>query len=429
MEAIFRSVSTGNRVYDFAGIRIEDIYVDAQGGTYMYTMNVGTENEQIIPSVNYTSSDHEWMNVSIFGMGSFAIQYKNSSPKENVLRFAADYMQANSKNFILTFTDVTPGDSIKLWVSAKGSSDATFSPLAGAEGFEQTVTKIDNVEDYVVVSFVALSDYVQIKETTGGFRIRKAVIGYEPEDEPTPCPMASGTCGAQGDNLTWELGCDSVLTISGYGEMADWNQYAYPWNEYNFIIKSVQISDSVTHIGRNAFYEFAALTSVNLPENVISIGEGAFEGCSSLPVEDNLRYVGNYLVEAADKTLNTYTIREGTKWIGSRAFSNCAMTSINIPNSVTEIQGAAFYRCNSLTSIVLPNGLTRIAHQTFLLCDSLTSVVMPNNVTEIDYGAFEDCRSLESIVIPDSVVYIWYGAFAGCRNLTSITILFSRTWV
>ncbi len=236
------------------------------------------------------------------------------------------------------------------------------------------------------------------------------------------CLIASGTCGAQGDNLTWELGCDSVLTISGSGEMADWNPSAYPWNEYIYAIKSVIIGDSVTHIGRNAFYEFAALTSVNLPESVASIGEGAFEGCTSLPVVDNLRYVGTYLVEAADKTLSTYTIREGTKWIGSRAFSNCAMTSISIPNSVTEIQGAAFYRCSSLRSIELPSGLTRIAHQTFLLCDSLQSVIIPDGVTEIDYEAFEDCRSLESIEIPNNVTHIWYGAFAGCRSLTSVTI-------
>ena len=234
------------------------------------------------------------------------------------------------------------------------------------------------------------------------------------------CFIASGMCGAQGDNLTWELGCDSVLTISGSGEM--YQGYGAPWNEYKSVIKAVVIGDSVTNIGMNAFSQCTALTTVSLPESVVSIGEGAFEGCTSLPVIDNLRYVGNYLVEAADKTLNTYTIREGTKWIGSHAFSECAMTSINIPNSVTEIQGAAFYRCSSLRSIELPSGLTRIAHQTFLLCDSLTSVVMPNNVTEIDYWAFEDCRSLESIVIPDSVVYIWYGAFAGCRSLTSITI-------
>ena len=67
-------------------------------------------------------------------------------------------------------------------------------------------------------------------------------------DTPAPCVLASGTCGAEGDNLTWTLSCDSVLTISGTGAMAD-----YEWDKSPFFsnlsISSVVIEDGVTSIG------------------------------------------------------------------------------------------------------------------------------------------------------------------------------------
>lgn len=113
-----------------------------------------------------------------------------------------------------------------------------------------------------------------------------------------------------------------------------------------------EIPNSVTNVGESAFYECAGLTSIVIPNSVISIGN-AFSGCSSLPVIDNIRYADTYLVEAVDKTLSSYTIKEGTKWIGTYAFGECsALTSILIPFNVTNIGWGAFYNCNGLISVI-----------------------------------------------------------------------------
>jgi len=95
----------------------------------------------------------------------------------------------------------------------------------------------------------------------------------------------SGSCGASGSNLAWELTNDGVLTISGSGKMAD---YGYkendrsPWYPKRTNIKKLVIGNSVTSIGQGAFYECKSLTSITIPNSVTSIGGSAFGGCSNL---------------------------------------------------------------------------------------------------------------------------------------------------
>ncbi len=188
-------------------------------------------------------------------------------------------------------------------------------------------------------------------------------------------------------------------------------------------LKSVTIGNSVTSIGEHAFQYCSSLTSINIPNSVTYIGEQSFCGCSSLPAENNLRYAGNYLVEAADKTLSSYTIKEGTKWIGCEAFYDCSnMASITIPNSVTSIGGWAFGYCSGLESITIPNSVTSIGESAFYSCSSLTSITIPNSVTYIGNHAFSHCYNLTSITIPNSVTSIGDHVFIGCSDLTSITI-------
>ena len=163
-------------------------------------------------------------------------------------------------------------------------------------------------------------------------------------------------------------------------------------------LTSITIPNSVTSIGTSAFYYCSALSSITIPNSVTSIGGSAFYGCSALPVVDNLRYADTYLVEAVDKSLSSYTIKAGTKWIGYKAFYECtSITSITIPNSVTNIGGYAFRGCSSLTSITIPNSVTSIGRSAFEDCSSLTSITIPNSVTRIGDWTFSGCSSLRDI--------------------------------
>ena len=209
-------------------------------------------------------------------------------------------------------------------------------------------------------------------------------------------------------------------------------------------IRSITIPNSVTSIGYYAFLGCNSLRSITIPNSVTSIGDCAFVGCASLPVEDNLRYADTYLVEVVDKSLSTYTIKDGTNWIGTYAFYDCfSLTSITIPNSVTSIGCWAFAYCKSLTYINIPNSITSIGDCAFDNCTSLpvednlryadtylvevvdkslSTYTIKDGTKWIGYSVFYNCSSLTSITIPNSVTSIETSAFYGCSSITSITI-------
>lgn len=213
---------------------------------------------------------------------------------------------------------------------------------------------------------------------------------------------ASGTCGAQGSNVTWTY-CGGVLTISGTGAMAGWENIAdIPWYSYQESITSVIIEDGVTNIGRGAFYKISSLLSATIPSSVTSIDYCAFYECTSLV---------------------SVTIQEGLISLGASAFNGCsALTSAPIPNSVTSIGNSAFKNCSSLSSLTIPNGVETIGSSAFESCSDLTSVTIPNNVTRINEQAFRYCSSLTEVTIPGSVTRLSSFAFANCSALTSVVI-------
>ena len=199
---------------------------------------------------------------------------------------------------------------------------------------------------------------------------------------------------------------------------------------------SVTIGNSVTSIGYFAFQDCSGLTSVEIPNSVTSIGDFTFRGCTGLTsmmvASGNTYYDSrdncNAIIETATNTLvegcknsvipNTVTSIEGG------AFYYCTgLTSVEIPNSVTSIGGQAFEGCTGLTSMTIGNSVTSIGYAAFQECAGLTLVEIPNAVTSIGPQAFIGCSGLTSVTIPSSVTYVGYYAFSGCDNMTSAMVL------
>ena len=105
--------------------------------------------------------------------------------------------------------------------------------------------------------------------------------------------------------------------------------------------------------------------------------------------------------------------------IGEYTFWHCDITSVTIPNSVTNIGDFAFDMCNRMTSVTIPNSVTSIGRYAFEYCSRLTSVTIGNSVTSIGDHAFDNCNRMTSVSIGNSVTSIGDLAFYNCKRLTS----------
>ena len=174
-----------------------------------------------------------------------------------------------------------------------------------------------------------------------------------------------------------------------------------------------------------AFYDYSSLSSLVIPDSVIIIGFGAFEGCSSLRslvIPDSVTSIGNRAFWWCG-SLESLVIPDRVINIGDMAFYGCfSLRSLVISNSVTCIGDDAFWFCSSLRNLVIPDSVTSIGDRAFSGCCSLESLVIPDSVTSIGDWTFSDCYSLRSLVIPDSVTSIGDYAFSDSFSLESLVI-------
>jgi hypothetical protein len=92
------------------------------------------------------------------------------------------------------------------------------------------------------------------------------------------------------------------------------------------------------------------------------------------------------------------------------------ITTLVIPDSITDLPTHAFQKCTSLLSVNTGNGITNLEAYAFNYCESLTNIYLGTNLLFIGAGVFQTCTNLPSIIIPDSVTSIGGGSFSGLQQ-------------
>ena len=372
------------------------------------------------------------------------------------LPIQAFYKSTNVENLILPNTLITIGEEMFYQSKLKTVVIPANATTIGNSAFEQCASLISidipaNVETIGTAVFWGCSSLTTVTfekgsqlKTIGGGSSYYGAFSYCTALTSIEIPASVETIGASAFK-----GCSKLATVTFEKEsqlktIGGGSSY-YGAFSYCTALTSIEIPASVETIGASAFkgcsklatvtfekesqlktigggssyygaFSYCtALTSIEIPASVETIGASAFKGCSKLATV------------TFEKESQLKTIGGGSSYYG--AFSYCtALTSIEIPASVETIEAAAFKDCSSLTSIEIPASVETIKASAFKGCSSLATVTFENGsqlkTIEGGYpssGTFADCTALTSIEIPASVETIEAAAFKGCSSLATVT--------
>lgn len=164
--AAFVAVSVNAQAsYDLKGITSDKITVDANGVISTCELDGVT-----VPSVNYVGEGSAVMEVKISDI-PVAFQYKNSKTKDNILKFSADFVQADGKNVIMVIQGLKAGDVISFDAKAKGGTNAAFTANDNCTADSNNPADVDKSEYKTFKFTVAKDGNASIKETGGGYRV------------------------------------------------------------------------------------------------------------------------------------------------------------------------------------------------------------------------------------------------------------------
>jgi hypothetical protein len=198
-------------------------------------------------------------------------------------------------------------------------------------------------------------------------------------------------------------------------------------------LQTIEIPDSVTTIGEGAFADCESLQKIAIPSSIEEIGSNPFCGCHNLTIESfSNRYIieNGLLIDKLDNSIiscinnsNYITIPSYITAFGVNAFRDCkSLLKVQIPKSVSIIPYFSFSGCTSLQEIILPNSIKAIGFGCFSRCTSLKEISIPDSITCIYSITFQDCKSLQQISLPNTISSINYTAFDGCKSLKQIIV-------
>ncbi|MBQ7294416.1 MAG: leucine-rich repeat domain-containing protein [Clostridia bacterium] len=208
--------------------------------------------------------------------------------------------------------------------------------------------------------------------------------------------IAQGECNA---NITWRVGNDGVLIVTGEGHIPDYTFDKIPWREYNQQILGIVVEDGIDVIGKNAFLGCINARTASIAESVRLIDNAAFSRCSSL---------------------EEIVLPSRLRRLGDDVFLGCeGLKVVAIPDSVTAMGSGVFMDCTALESVKLSSAITEVGRWSFANCPSLKEIDL-SGVTVVGSNAFFRCEGLNKVIFSGATAEIGDNAFLGCPRFTKV---------
>lgn len=212
--------------------------------------------------------------------------------------------------------------------------------------------------------------------------------------------------------------------VSGTGSMADYSKAAdVPWyGDNGQLMKKVTkgiVRSGITHLGARTFVLAENLTSVELPEGLLSIGVSCFNqtGLKSIQFPSTLQKIDDNAFWRGQIAGDVH-IPESVTAIGKNVFNKCPITSVNLPEGLQVLGGGAFSETKLTEMPEIPESIT-VLDSTFQGCTDIKEVTIPSQVTDIS-GAFAG-TGISTVTVPYQVTN-YYRAFNGCKSLEKVVI-------
>ena len=189
------------------------------------------------------------------------------------------------------------------------------------------------------------------------------------------------------EGLDYSENADGTYSVSGIGTC----------NDTFLRIPTFHNGKTVTGITDFAFKNCKRFTRISIPESIVRIGTGAFEGCSTLTAVHITDLEAWCRIEFPE----TYASSNPLFLAHNLYLNGRLVTDLVIPDGITTISNYAFIGCTNLKSVHIPEGVTSVGKYAFSKCTGLTSVEIPSTLTSYGMGAFGDCEALTGVYISD----------------------------